>query len=325
MRSVVALGGGRGLATVLRALRRLDADGERVHPVAVVSVADDGGSTGRLRAVLDLPAPGDVRKCLVALAEDTCWADAFEHRFAGGDLAGHSLGNLVLAGLAEHLHSFEAAVAAAARLLRTRGTVLPATSIPVTLVGTLAGGRQVRGQVAVQQAEGRIVRVRLEPAAQADEVALRAIHTADLVVLAPGSLYTSVLPVLCVGGVADAVAATSATIVQVGNLGPQVPETAGLDAADHVRAVQDHGGRLDVYLHATDSALALDEPVVAATGVRVVRAGPLGGTDGRTHDPARLAAALAALLASQATPVVPGPVPGPAAVTTGDADEEGEG
>jgi len=325
MRSVVALGGGRGLASVLRALRRLHDGAPHLEPVALVSVADDGGSTGRLRAELDLPAPGDVRKCLVALAEDACWADAFEHRFATGGLAGHSLGNLVLAGLAEHLGTFEGAVATAARLLRTCGTVLPATSTSVTLIGTLADGREVRGQVAVQQAEGRIVRVRLEPPARAPETAPRAIRDADLVLLAPGSLYTSVLPVLCVEGVAAAVAATAATVVQVGNLGPQVPETAGLDAADHVRAVQDHGGRVDAYLHAADSALALDEGALAAAGVGVLRAGPLGAPDGRTHDPARLAAALAALLASQAGPVAPETVPGPAAITTGDTDEEGEG
>ncbi len=292
---VTALGGGRGLATTLRALRRVDTVDLAI--TAIVSVADDGGSTGRLRAELGIPAPGDVRKCLVALGEDDAWAAACEHRFGAGSLRGHSLGNLVLAGLSEHLGSFGAAVETMATLLRARGRVLPAALDPVTLVAVLADGREVRGQVAVQEAEGRIRSVRLEPSPCAPPEAVAAVTAADLVLLAPGSLYTSLLPVLASGGIADAVRVGGAPVVQLGNLAVQIPETAGLGVADHVRAVVDHGGRVDLYLHPADSTVPLDAAALPTT-VQLRRHDALGSGDARTHDVGRLAAALAALLAS---------------------------
>lgn len=294
---VTALGGGRGLAATLRALRRLDQ--VEVAVTAIVSVADDGGSTGRLRAELGIPAPGDVRKCLVALSDDETWAAACEHRFGAGSLRGHSLGNLLLAGLAEHLGDFRAAVEILAALLHTCGRVLPAALEPVTLVAALADGREVRGQVAVQEAEGRIRSVRLDPAPDAPPEAVAAVTEADLVLLAPGSLYTSLLPVLGSRGIAEALRATAAPVVQIGNLAAQIPETAGLEVADHVRAVVDHGGRVDVYLHPADGTVPLDAAALPPT-VELRGDDALGSGDGRTHDVGRLARALAALLASTA-------------------------
>ena len=289
---VVAIGGGHGLATTLTATRRYART-----LTAVVSVADDGGSTGRLRRDYGVLAPGDLRKCLVALAADesAVWRDTFEHRFAGGDLEGHALGNLIIVGLAATLGDFGAALAEAGRLLGAVGQVLPATSEAVVLKADI-DGEEVHGQVAVQNAPGRIRRVTLVPAdAPATPAVLEAIAAADQVILAPGSLYTSLLPVLCVPEVCNALAATRARVVQVCNLGPQVPETAGLDATDHLRAVLEHGARVDSFLFADGGRLPADEVAIRALGVVPVAA-DVARPDVAAHDPAKLASALQALL-----------------------------
>jgi uncharacterized cofD-like protein len=292
---VVALGGGHGLAVVLRAARRYAGD-----VTAVVSVADDGGSSGRLRRELDILPPGDLRKCLVALAPDSLWARAFEHRFTAGELDGHSLGNLVLVGLIETLGDPVAAIDEASRLLDATGRVRPATTEPVVLKADI-DGESVQGQVAVMTDGGRIRRVELVPRdAPAHPDALAAIAAADQVILAPGSLYTSLLSVLAVPGLRDAVTAASAPVVQVCNLRPQPPETTGLDGADHLRAVLDHGGRVDTFLYERDGALPVDEDRIRGWDVRPAGA-PLAGRSGLVHDPARLAQALTDLLESDQT------------------------
>ena len=293
---VVALGGGHGLAVVLRAARQYAAD-----ITAVVSVADDGGSSGRLRRDLDVFPPGDLRKCLVALAAPgNPWTGAFEHRFSAGDLDGHALGNLILVGLGETLGDPVAAIDETARLLGAVGRVRPATAEPVVLKADIEGA-SVQGQVAVMTDGGRIRRVEVVPRdAAAHPDAIAAIAGANQVVLAPGSLYTSLLPVLVVPGLRDAVAATAGQVVQVCNLRPQPPETTGLDAADHLRAVLDHGGRVDTFLYERDGALPVDEDRIRGWGVRPVGA-TLSGRSGLVHDPARLASALADLLQSDQT------------------------
>lgn len=293
--AVVALGGGHGLATALRAIRRYAGS-----ITAVVSVADDGGSSGRLRRDIGVPPPGDLRRCLVALAaDDTVWASAFEHRFAGGELDGHALGNLVLVGLTETLGSFPAALDEAGRLLGAVGRVLPATVVGVVLKAELADplapAPTVEGQVAVANSRG-IRRVELVPAdVAATPEAVAAIARADQVVYAPGSLYTSVLPVLAVDGLRDAVATTAARVVQVCNLRPEIPETAGMDAADHLAAVLAHGARVDCFLYDTGHGLITDPARLRALGVEVVAA-PVARDHGLAHDHGRLARALCALL-----------------------------
>jgi uncharacterized cofD-like protein len=293
--AVVALGGGHGLATALRAIRQYAGS-----ITAVVSVADDGGSSGRLRRDLGVPPPGDIRRCLVALAgDDTAWSAAFEHRFREGELEGHALGNLVLVGLTETLGSFPDALDEAGRLLRTVGRVLPATVESVVLKAELAdpGAPEpmVEGQVAVANSRG-IRRVELVPAdVAATPDAMEAIARADQVVYAPGSLYTSVLPVLSVDGLRDAIASTPARVVQVCNLRPQIPETAGMDAADHLAAVLAHGARVDCFLHDTGDGLVVDRGRLDALGVEVVAA-PVARDHGLAHDHGRLARALCALL-----------------------------
>ena len=298
--AVVALGGGHGLAVVLRAVQRYAGS-----VTGVVSVADDGGSSGRLRRDLDVVPPGDLRRCLVALAAPgNVWGEAFEHRFGGSEVGGHALGNLVLVGLTESIGDLGRALDEAGRVLGATGRVRPATVDRVVLKaqvearGPGSEEASVEGQVAVMQHRGRIRRVELVPAdARAHPDAIAAIAAADQIVLAPGSLFTSLLPVLLVPELRDAIAATRGQVVQVSNLEPQVPETEGLDALDHLRAVLEHGARVDVLLAPTDGRLRADENAVRAAGVRPVVA-PLAAPSGHLHDPARLARALADLLES---------------------------
>jgi uncharacterized cofD-like protein len=289
--AVVALGGGHGLSVVLRAARQYAGT-----ITGVVSVADDGGSSGRLRRDFGVPAPGDLRRCLVALAgSNTVWRDAFEHRFGGGELGGHALGNLVIVGLTETVGDFTAALGEAGRLLRAVGRVLPATADPVVLKADVEG-EAVEGQVAVQNSAGRIRRVELVPGdAAASPEAVAAIEWGDQVILAPGSLYTSLLPVLCVRELRAAVDSAPGRVIQVSNLRPQHPETAGLDATDHLRAVVEHGGRVDTFLYQRGGALTADEDAVRAWGVTPVE-DDVARDDGLLHDPAKLATALRALL-----------------------------
>ncbi|MDA8355230.1 MAG: YvcK family protein [Actinomycetota bacterium] len=286
---VVAIGGGHGTAVTLRAARCYAS-----HLTAVVSVADDGGSTGRLRQELGVVALGDMRKCLVALAEpSSVLARAFEHRFdtsaRPGELAGHALGNLVLAGLIEATGGLVAGIDAAAELLGAAGRVLPATTEKVTLKAMSDRG-EVNGQVAVA-ATASIRRVSLVPeGASPPPEALSALADADQVVIGPGSLYTSVLAAAAVRGIGDALASSSAQKVYVCNLRPQTPETAGYDVAAHVAALREHGVEVDLVLWDSNAGLALgslDLPVLDV---------PLAGPNGLVHDPARLANALAGLL-----------------------------
>ena len=294
--NVVALGGGHGLAVALRAIREYAGE-----ITAVVSVADDGGSSGRLRRDLDVPAPGDLRRCLVALASDTGpWAAAFEHRFRSGELADHALGNLVLVGLAETLGDLPAALDEAGRLLGAVGRVIPATIGSVSLTARV-GDERVTGQVAIAAAgkHERIRDVRLTPAdAPASPAALEAIARADQIVLAPGSLYTSIVAVLTVPEIRAAIAQAPGTVVQIANLAME-NETQGHDGTDHLRAVRDHGGRVDQFMYDPEHGLTVDPAAVTALGAQPVAApiaAPATGCETSGHDPQQLAKALSALL-----------------------------
>ena len=289
---VTALGGGHGLSVTLRAVRRY-----AQSVAAVVSVADDGGSSGRLRRDLGVAAPGDLRKSLVALAgSDGPWAAAFEHRFTSGELEGHALGNLLLVGLAESLGDLDRALEEAGRLLGAVGRVIPATVDAVTLEADI-GGEAVAGQVAVETLRpGALVsRVRIVPAeAAATPAAVAAIGAADQIVLAPGSLYTSVLAAACVPEIRTAIRQTKGLVVHVANLRADA-ETLGLDGTDQLRALLDHEVRVDVLLHDPGRGLPVSETGARALGVRTVAA-DVAAADGCAHDPARLATALSALL-----------------------------
>lgn len=279
--TVVAIGGGHGAAATLRAARHYAGS-----ITAVVSGADDGGSSGRLRAAVDMPAPGDLRRCLEALAPPSALADAFEHRFASGELEGHPLGNLLIAGLTETTGDFVAALQEVSDLLGAVGQVYPASSQPVTLRAELEGARPcVEGQVAVMHAEG-VRRVTLVPPdPPAPKAVLEAVDRADQIVIGPGSLYTSVLAALAVPALAAAVDRSSARTVYVANLAASEAETQGYDLAAHVQALHRHGVEVDVVV-AHPGALARGE-----LAIEVLEA-PVAKPSGLAHDPALLAEAL---------------------------------
>jgi uncharacterized cofD-like protein len=294
----VALGGGHGTARTLGALPRI-AD----HVTAIVTVADNGGSSGRLRRDLDVVAPGDLRMALTALARDPELARLVAYRFAQGELAGHSLGNLMIVALQSLAGGdLVTALDRCAELLDVPGRVLPCTTVPVTLHAAREAG-EVTGQVAVA-ATSRLQRVWLEPADPPPaEEAIAAIEAADLVVLGPGSLFTSLLPNLLVPGVAAAMSRTTAPVVLVTNLREQAGETEGMTLVDQVAALHAHvrGLHLDVIVsHAGASpsgpgaALHGDPDLLAPFADRVVIADLLDGEDG--HDPDKLAAVLASVL-----------------------------
>lgn len=282
-RKVVAIGGGHGLAATLRAVRRYTDE-----ITAIVSVADDGGSSGRLRELLHVIPPGDLRKCLVALAEpDSALASAFEYRFGEEELAGHSLGNLILVGLLDGAPTPVAALDEAGRLLGARGRVLPATTEPVVLKAKSDSGH-VDGQVAVA-ATDHIRRVSLVPTdPKAPSEALTALREADQIVLGPGSLFTSVLAAIAVPEIREGINRSSTQRVYVCNLRQQVPETEEFDVAMHVAALAAHGVAVDIVVCDT-TGMAL-----GATGIEVLDT-PLARPNGLAHDPAKLASVLSDL------------------------------
>lgn len=255
---VVGIGGGHGLAATLRAAREY-AD----EISAVVTVADDGGSSGRLTRELGIPPPGDIRNCLVALSDDGELARLYQHRFDQGLLTGHTLGNLVIAALTDATGDFAVAVARAGRLIGVHGRVYPATTSLVELGARVEGG-EIEGQVAVAQTKAPIHRVHLtpsDPPACADAVS--AIHEADQVVLGPGSLYTSLIASLLVPGIAAAVRATKARRIFVCNNRQQKGETEGLNVSQHIEALLDHAGADSL------DTVVVQVPQLGAEGVEV--------------------------------------------------------
>jgi len=316
---VVVVGGGNGIPNVLRGLAALVRDGRALEITAIVATADDGGSSGRIRSQRGGLPPGDLRNCLLALADDadTAFGRLFAHRYAGaGDLAGHSLGNLLLMALAEQEGCYLKAVEAAGRLLRVRGRVLPASAAALRLEGETIAGERISGESRIGAAPAAIRRVWLEPAAaEPCDGVLPAFAAADLVVLGPGSLFTSILPVLLVRGIAEAVRASRGAKVLVGNLMTQPGETVGMTMVDHLDAIDRHAGPAlvdTVLLNATPIAPHRLRPYAEQQAELVARAGladrpenifeaPLVNASGKIrHDPARLADVLTRLASATA-------------------------
>jgi uncharacterized cofD-like protein len=300
---VVAIGGGTGLSTLLRGLKR-----STTNLTAVVTVTDDGGSSGRLQKELGILPPGDIRNCLVALADDEALVtDLFQYRFSEGEgLSGHSFGNLFLAAMSGITGNFDTAVKESSRVLNIKGRVLPSTLETVRLCAEFADGRVVRGETNISSSHEPIARLFLEPAAPKPlaEV-LEAIANADAIVLGPGSLYTSVLPNFLVEGIARAVADARALKVYICNVMTQPGETDAFTAAAHVRAlllqtgarvcdtviVNDEPPRrlLEAYAEEGQVPVVPDRTALAALGVRVVSAAVISETQTVRHDPQRLA------------------------------------
>ena len=234
---VVAVGGGHGQAAALEAIQTYAS-----AISALVTVADNGGSSGRLTE-LGIPPPGDVRRCLLALTpEPSLWSELFAHRFRSGDVSEHSLGNLILAALADLFGDFSSAVATAEGILGSLGRVIPVADHPVSLTA-IVDGVPISGQVAIAQSRGVISDISIEPSdTAASRHALEAVAGADQIVIGPGSLYTSVIPALMVQMLAPEVAGSKAQKVFVLNLVTQDGETLGVDGAQHLQALSTHSG-----------------------------------------------------------------------------------
>jgi uncharacterized cofD-like protein len=303
--AVVAIGGGHGQAAALEAIQTYAGD-----ITALVTVADDGGSSGRLTE-MGIPPPGDIRRCLLALTpEPSLWSELFAHRFQGADVAEHSLGNLILAALTEMFGDFASAVSTAERMLGTLGRVIPVADNPVTL-RAVVDGSEVVGQRAISQARGRITDLSLDPDdTLASRAALEAVAVADQIVIGPGSLYTSLISALKVQMLAPAVQASAAAKVFVLNLVTQDGETLGMSGADHLLALQTlagvvgpgvvvvHDGPLEV--PDDHDRVTVDDENAAPYGWRVVAADVADRyADWPAHDPIRLGMVLEELARSR--------------------------
>lgn len=304
---IVVLGGGTGLSTLLRGLKA-----HTQQLTAIVTVADDGGSSGRLRRSLGVHPPGDFRQCIAALADtEPLVQRLFEYRFGdGSELGGHAFGNLFIVAMTGITGSFESALRASSRVLAVRGRILPSTLAHVTLSAELEDDRVMAGESNVPHGDAAIRRVFLDPAAPpAFPEAVAAILDADLVVLGPGSLYTSVLPNLLVPDIAAAIEATRAPVLYVANVATQPGETDGYTLRAHVDAIRRHLGR-----EVVDAVLANDRPIslppeLGVTAVlpdldagrhpRLVTAPVVDEARPTRHDPEALAEAVIRFLAER--------------------------
>lgn len=305
---VVAIGGGTGLSALLRGLKLHD-----IELTAIVTVADDGGSTGRIRNVFNMPAPGDIRNCLVAMADDeSLMGRLFHYRFdrEGSELTGHAFGNLFITALTQVTGSFEQGVIESARVLNVRGRVLPSTLENITLCARMEDGQVVRGESALSHESDKIEEVFLEPdAPDGYKPALAAILNADLIVMGPGSLYTSVVPNLLVGGVRESIRWSRAATVYVCNVATQHGETDDMGYEDHIKQIVKYLGEDEltysvVNTHAPKADAIRPEWQVDAVdydgketvaGVQIIAADVVNDKNPLRHDPVKLSEVLIGL------------------------------
>jgi uncharacterized cofD-like protein len=304
---IVAIGGGTGLSTLLRGLK-----GYSANITAVVAVADDGGSSGRLRQQLGIVPPGDIRNCIAALADaEPLMTQLMQYRFpSGSGLDDHAFGNLFIAAMTAVTGDFEEAVRESNRVLAVRGQVLPATSVPLNLSARLASGKTLYGQVGIATADEPIEQVFIEPAdVRATVEALERILEAEMIVLGPGSLFSSVLPNLLISDVRDALAASAGLKAYVCNVATQPGETQSMTASAHLEALFNHVGEdlidyviLNRNTHARRPEGWRAEPVevdvrrLEELPVVIVEEDVIDPANAHRHDPAKLAAALMRLL-----------------------------
>ncbi|MGE5389816.1 MAG: gluconeogenesis factor YvcK family protein [Deltaproteobacteria bacterium] len=303
---IVVIGGGTGLSVLLKGLKKHTSE-----LTAVVTVSDDGGSSGRLRAELGVLPPGDIRNCLVALAEtETLMDKVFQHRFLHeGSLQGHNLGNLLLVALTEITGDFVSAIREVSRVLAVRGRVLPATLEHVTLGASMADGSTIYGETSLRQYNSTIEKLFLTPECMPIPETLQAITDADAIIIGPGSLYTSIIPNLLVNGVADAIAASNAVTFYISNIMTELGETDGFDATDHLKVIVDHIGqqivdfvivntgvidepRLSRYLEERAVPVLISRDEIGKMGIKVIEGDLVSDDRVAWHDSDKLAAVI---------------------------------
>lgn len=302
--AITVVGGGHGLSVLLRGIKQATS-----NVTAVVTVADDGGSSGRLREELGMIPPGDLRNCLVALADtEPLMEKLFQHRFEGdSQLSGHSFGNLFIAAMAQVTGDVETALKESSKVLAVKGRVLPASKEFVRLDAIMEDGSVVCGESKIPEAHKKIHRVKLFPEhVEAVQSSLDALRDAEAIVLGPGSLYTSIMPNLLVEGIGDALCRSRAVKIYICNVMTQPGETDGYTASMHVKAILDHAGRNAVdyvivnstpvpedlkkkYAEAGAYPVIVDEDVLKALGVGVIKADLITNHDAIHHDPKKLA------------------------------------
>ncbi|MCH7738695.1 MAG: YvcK family protein [Chloroflexi bacterium] len=298
----VAIGGGTGLSALLRGLK------EQTRLTGIVTVADDGGSSGRLRDELGLLPPGDIRNCIVALADaEPLMKDLFQYRFPeGSGLAGHSFGNLFIAAMSGVTGSFEDAVAESSRILNVHGKIVPSTLDNVRLAADMSHGKRVHGETNITLTEGSIKHLYLEPESPAMyEGAGAAIESAQMIIIGPGSLYTSIIPNLLVPGLTEAISNSKAPVVYICNVASQPGETDNYTVADHVRAILSHRPDLNIDyvianadmtdLHASHRTAHVELGDMSGLDITVVEADLLALEFRTHHDSKKLAEAIMAV------------------------------
>lgn len=301
--AITVVGGGHGLSVLLRGIKQATS-----NVTAVVTVADDGGSSGRLRQDLGMIPPGDLRNCLVALADtEPLMEKLFQHRFEGSsELSGHSFGNLFIAAMTQVTGDVETALKESSKVLAVKGQVLPASKEFVRLDAIMEDGTVVCGESQIPEAHKRIHRVKLYPEyAEAVQSSLDAIRNAEAIVLGPGSLYTSVIPNLLVEGIGDAICRSKAVKIYICNVMTQPGETDGYTASMHVKAIMDHAGRNAVdyvivnstpvpedlkqkYAETGAYPVVVDDDALNQLGVGIIKADLITSKDAIHHDPKKL-------------------------------------
>ncbi|MFZ4509011.1 MAG: gluconeogenesis factor YvcK family protein [Fimbriimonas sp.] len=310
---IVAIGGGTGLSTLLRGLKQHSS-----NITAIVTVTDDGGSSGKLVAEKGIIPPGDIRNCLVALADaEKAMTDLFQHRFGrnSGSLSGHSMGNLLIAALVDQAHGdFEKAIEIASDVLAIRGRVVPSTLTSAKLRAVVEGGAEIVGETAIVESGHRIERIYLEPeGVEAYAAAIEAIESADLICIGPGSVYTSIIPNLLVPGIAQALREAKVPKAYICNVMTQPGESDSFSASEHVTAILNNVQKrvfdyvlvntgapsslaLDKYRESGQSFVEPDSDRIRAMGFRVLHGNYMSESDFVRHDPMKVAARLMGLL-----------------------------
>jgi uncharacterized cofD-like protein len=301
--AIVVIGGGTGLSVLLKGLKK-----HTSRITAMVTVSDDGGSSGRLRTELGVLPPGDIRNCLVALAEtETLMNKVFQHRFLqGGSLQGHNLGNLLLVAMTEITGDFISAIREVSKVLAVRGKVLPATLEPIILGGIMTDGNQVLGETAIRDYPASIKEIFLVPECGPLPETLQAISEADAIIIGPGSLYTSIIPNLLVKGIIEAITSSRAPKFYISNIMTEEGETDNFTAADHLRVIQRHTGkqiidyavvnsgkideeRLKRYIEEKAVPVRSSSDEIAKMGINIIERDLVSDTEVAWHDADKLA------------------------------------